>query len=214
MTSFASSAVALRPAGERDGASECWSLRGRFARPRTSWVSHLPEDVQYGKVVGHGLNLAELARNPRLDENFNQNLNKNQKLPLEDESFDAVLCCVSIQYLQYPEQVFAEVYRVLKPGGVFIVSFSDRMFWTKAIEAWRESGMRGRANLVRSYFRAVPGFTDPEVIHSDGTAAAPPLYKQILEQMGILRGVAGGTGDPFRAVVAYKLRRPDAPAPA
>jgi SAM-dependent methyltransferase len=43
----------------------------------------------------------------------------------------AALCCCSVQYMQQPERVFAEVYRVLKPGGVFILTFSNRMFYDK-----------------------------------------------------------------------------------
>ena len=69
----------------------------------SSWVSHLPDDVEFAHVEGHGMNAAELAKNPRLDHYFWQNLNQNPKLPLEDADFDAVLIAVSIQYLQYPE---------------------------------------------------------------------------------------------------------------
>jgi ubiquinone/menaquinone biosynthesis C-methylase UbiE len=60
-------------------------------------------------------------------------LNEQPQLKAKDGSFDAVVCCVSVQYMQYPERVFAEIYRVLKPGGVCIMSFSNRMFYQKAI---------------------------------------------------------------------------------
>lgn len=62
-----------------------------------------------------------------------QNLNEEPELKAKDGTFDAVVCCVSVQYMQYPERVFAEIYRVLKPGGVCIMSFSNRMFYQKAI---------------------------------------------------------------------------------
>ncbi|MGB3136650.1 MAG: class I SAM-dependent methyltransferase, partial [Nodosilinea sp.] len=97
----------------------------------SSWVSHLPEDVTFEQVEGHGMNGEELARNPRLNRYFVQNLNENPALPLADQSFDAVLNTVSVQYLQQPEAVFSEIYRVLKPGGIAIVSFSNRMFYQK-----------------------------------------------------------------------------------
>lgn len=71
----------------------------------SSWVSHLPKEVKYNKVVGHGLNAQELAKNPRLDYFFVKDLNQDQKLELESSSFDAVLCTVSVQYLQQPEKV-------------------------------------------------------------------------------------------------------------
>ncbi len=118
-----------------------------------SWVSHLP-DREYARVVGHGLNGAELAANDALDDWFLQDLNDDQRLPLDDASFDAVLCALSVQYLQYPGDVFAEFGRVLAPDGTLVVSFTNRMFPTKAVRAWRTADMDGRVDLVRSYCRA------------------------------------------------------------
>lgn len=71
----------------------------------SSWISHLPKEVVYKRVVGHGLNAQELAKNPRLDYFFVKDLNQDQKLELGDSSLDAVLCTVSVQYLQQPEKV-------------------------------------------------------------------------------------------------------------
>jgi SAM-dependent methyltransferase len=130
----------------------------------SSWVSHLPEEMEFAHIEGHGLNEEELGRNSRLDHNFVQDLNKNPKLPLPDGDFDAVLICVSVQYLQYPDAVFSEIHRVLKPGGIAIISFSNRMFYQKAIAAWRDGSESSRVELVKSYFTSVPGFSPPEVI--------------------------------------------------
>jgi SAM-dependent methyltransferase len=165
----------------------------------SSWVSHLPEELTLAQAIGHGMNAEELARNPRLTEFFVQNLNADPKLPLADQSVDAVLNTVSVQYLQYPEAIFSEVYRVLKPGGVAIVSFSNRMFYQKAIQVWRDGTDLERLELVKGYFRAVPGFTEPEAI---ARASQIPAFLQML-------GVAGG--DPFYAVISYRgFRRMDA----
>ena len=127
-----------------------------------SWVSHLP-DCEYARVVGHGLNEAELAANDAFDEWFCQDLNADQELPLDDDAFDAVVCALSVQYLQYPGAVFAEFDRVLDPGGVLVVSFTNRMFPTKAVRAWRTAGMDGRTDLVRSYCEA-GGLTVTDVV--------------------------------------------------
>ncbi|WJI27027.1 methyltransferase domain-containing protein [Thermosynechococcus sp. B1] len=143
----------------------------------SSWVSHLPPELSFAEVVGHGMNAAELARNPRLDRYFVQNLNEALALPLEEASFDAVLMAVSVQYLQYPEATFTEIARILKPQGVVIVSFSNRMFFEKAIQAWREGTEGDRLRLVQTYINSIPslkviethlprrwpwlGFTDP-----------------------------------------------------
>ncbi|MEN9521555.1 MAG: hypothetical protein RLZZ381_4143 [Cyanobacteriota bacterium] len=158
----------------------------------SSWVSHLPPEMQFAHVEGHGMNETELAKNPRLDHYFVQNLNQNPKLPLEDADFDAVLITVSIQYLQYPEAVLSEIYRVLKPNGVVIISFSNRMFYQKAIAAWRDGTDTERVNLVRKYFQSVDGFSEPKVIVHQPTVAG---FLQML-------GLAGG--DPFYAVMARK----------
>lgn len=158
----------------------------------SSWVSHLPEEIAFDYIQGHGMNEEELAKNPRLDSYFVQNLNQNPKLPLEDNDFDAVLNTVSIQYLQYPEAILSEIYRVLKPEGKVIISFSNRMFYQKAIAVWRDATETERVNLVRKYFQSVDGFTEPEVIVHQSPLPA------LLQMMGI------GGSDPFYAVVARK----------
>jgi SAM-dependent methyltransferase len=159
----------------------------------SSWVSHLPDELKFAYVQGHGLNAQELAKNPRFDTYFVQNLNQDLQLPLEDASFDAVLNTVSVQYLQYPEAIFAEVYRILKPDGMAIFSFSNRMFYHKAIAAWRDASESDRVELVKSYFNSVPGFSPPEAI------------VQVSQVPDLLRLIGMGGGDPFYAVIARKI---------
>lgn len=159
----------------------------------SSWVSHLPEEMTFAHVEGHGMNADELARNPRLDHYFVQNLNQNQLLPLPDQSFDAVLNTVSVQYLQRPEAVFAEIYRILKPGGFAIVSFSNRMFFQKAIQVWVEASEPQRVELVKRYFEQIPGFGKIETI------ARQPSVSPFLQMLGM------GGGDPFYAVIAERV---------
>ncbi|MBF2078635.1 MAG: class I SAM-dependent methyltransferase [Synechococcales cyanobacterium T60_A2020_003] len=158
----------------------------------SSWVSHLPDEMAFAHVEGHGLNAEELAKNPRLDHYFVQNLNQDLKLPFPDASFDAVLNTVSVQYLQYPEAIFSEIYRVLKPGGLAIVSFSNRMFYQKAIQIWRDNTEEGRVQLVKGYFDAVAGFSPPDVIERK-----PPL-PSLFQLLGM------PSGDPFYAVIAQR----------
>lgn len=177
----------------------------------SSWVSHLPQEVKYKRVVGHGLNAQELAKNPRLDYFIVKDLNQDQKLEFENCSFDAVLCTVSVQYLQQPEKVFAEVFRGLKPGGVFIVSFSNRLFYEKAISAWRDSTGYGRVQLVVQYFQCVQGFTQPEVIRKLPTEkdGAAPQNQWPLNWIMQLTGLLSSSSDPFYAVVAYRNFKPE-----
>ena len=116
----------------------------------SSWVSHLPPDARYGSVVGHGMNAAELSANPRLSRWFVQDLNAQPLLDLPSASLDAVCLCVSVQYLQRPVEVFGEVARVLRPGGIFLVSFSNRCFPTKAVAIWQALDGPDQQRLVAS----------------------------------------------------------------
>ena len=119
----------------------------------SSWVSHLPPEIAYAEVVGHGMNAEELAANPRLSRWFTQNLNRDSRLPLADGSLDAAMICVSVQYLQQPVAVLREVARVLRPGSPLVISFSNRCFWTKAVAIWRQLDDEGHAHLVEHYLR-------------------------------------------------------------
>ena len=128
----------------------------------SSWVSHLPSDIAYAEIIGHGMNAEELAANPRLSRWFIQNLNRDPILPLANDSVDAAMICVSIQYLQRPLEVLREVRRVLRLGGPVVISFSNRCFWTKAVAIWRALDDDGHAKLVEHYLRHA-GFAEIEI---------------------------------------------------
>ena len=125
----------------------------------SSWVSHLPDDVAYAAVVGHGMNAEELAANPRLTRWFVRDLNADPTLDLAAGGFDGACLCVSVQYLQRPVDVFREVRRVLRPGAPFVVSFSNRCFPTKAVAIWQAFSGPDQQRLVGAYMRAA-GFGD------------------------------------------------------
>ncbi len=139
----------------------------------SSWVSHLPE-IEYAEVIGHGMNAEELAANPRLDRWFVADLNREPVLLLDVVSCDAVLCCVGVQYLQRPIEVFTEVARILRPGAPFIVSFSNRCFPTKAVAIWRALDARGHARLIEHYMDEA-GLIDIEARVLNDSARGDPL---------------------------------------
>ena len=126
----------------------------------SSWVSHLPDHKYYSRVSGHGMNQIELQNNTQLTDFHIQNLNTEQQLPYGDEEFDLCTIAVSVQYLTSPVQVFREIYRVLKPNGTCCVSFSNRMFPTKAILAWRMLSGEDHCRLVSWYFEKAGGFRE------------------------------------------------------
>jgi SAM-dependent methyltransferase len=147
----------------------------------SSWVSHLPREVAYAHVAGLGMNEAELAANPRLDERRVQDLNLEPRVPWPDASFDAVLCAVSVQYLVRPVEVFAEVARVLRGGGKLVVATSHRLFPTKAIAAWRALPAPDRLRLVGRYLEHAGGFTGARVVDRS-PHGADPLWVVLAER--------------------------------
>jgi hypothetical protein len=128
----------------------------------SSWVSHLPDDVAYAEVIGHGMNTAELGANPRLTRWFVRDFNQDPTIPLPEASVDAAMICVSIQYLQRPAALLAEARRVLKPGAPIVISFSNRCFPTKAVAVWRALDGTGHARLVDIYLRRA-GFAETAI---------------------------------------------------
>ncbi|MCH7735788.1 MAG: methyltransferase domain-containing protein [Chloroflexi bacterium] len=144
----------------------------------SSWRSHWPQDHPKKRMVGLGLNDVEMRENPDLDGYVVHNVNINPILPFENETFDAVVITVSAQYLTKPVDTFHHVNRILRPGGVFIVSFSNRMFPTKAVLVWRNSTDRGRIDLVGSYMESAENFEDIQATFINAETSPPddPMY--------------------------------------
>ncbi len=147
----------------------------------SSWISHLPNDVVYRRVVGLGMNREELSRNKQLTSFIVQNLNTTPTLPFSDEEFDGAGCCVSIDYLTNPVAVLREVGRVLKPNAPFVVTFSNRCFPTKAIAAWLYTSDEDHLHLVAAFFRAAGNWTDIELLNRS-PKRGDPLYAVVAKR--------------------------------
>jgi SAM-dependent methyltransferase len=147
----------------------------------SSWVSHFRRPPQRLTVLG--MNADELDANPAAAARVVHDLNDEPRLPFSDTSFDAAVCCVSVDYLIHPVEVFAEVARVLRPGAPFVCCFSNRCFPTKAIRGWLYSSDEQHCEIVKQYFRAGGRWTEP---HSERRT---PLAHR---------------GDPLFAVWAYR----------
>ncbi len=150
----------------------------------SSWRSHLPPEATYARVAGLGMNAEEMRDNPQLTDFIVRDLNDGPLLPYGDDAFDAACCCVSVQYLQKPLHVFAEVRRVLKVGAPFVLTFSNRCFPTKAVDLWRQTDDRGHLQVVQRYFELSGGWRD------------------VMVQDRSSRQARRGLGDPLFAVWA------------
>ncbi len=156
----------------------------------SSWVSHLPDDVKYQRIIGHGLNKVELEKNKRLDEYWIQDLNKNQNLPLDKGSIDTCLIVAGWQYLQYPENVAHDLKRIIKPGGQLIIAFTNRAFWVKSPKIWSDSNCKNRINYIKSILIS-QGWEEPRNLCQ---TPKPNIMSRLL----------GEEQDPFNAVIAKR----------
>jgi SAM-dependent methyltransferase len=151
----------------------------------SSWVSHLPPEVGYRRVVGLGMNEKELVKNPRLDEFVVQNLNRTSELPFGDAEFDGVGICVSIDYLTRPVEVLRGVGRVLKAESPVVITFSNRCFPTKAVVVWHQLDDRGHMRLVERYLEEAGNFRNVRSLdRSPRRLFTDPLYAVIGESTG------------------------------
>ncbi len=133
-------------------------LRGRVLDLMSSWVSHF--HTAPDALVVLGMNAYELARNDQAVGGVVHDLNTHPDVPFRDRVFDAAVCCVSVDYLVRPVEVFRGVHRVLVDGAPFVVTFSNRCFPTKAIRAWLYTDDATHVEIVTEYFRRAGGWRD------------------------------------------------------
>lgn len=133
-------------------------LNGRVLDLMGSWISHFSEAPRALTVLG--MNSEELGANDHAVGAVVTDLNADPALPFADAVFDGATCCVSVDYLVRPLEVFDEVVRVLRPGAPFCVTFSNRCFPTKVIQGWAQTDDRTHIAIVSEYFRLTGPWTD------------------------------------------------------
>ena len=149
----------------------------------SSWISHLPPEMAFSRVVGLGMNEQELQVNPSLHAYTVHNLNDHPALPFADGEFDAACICVSVDYLVKPMEVIRDIGRVVTPGGPLVITFSNRCFPTKAVAIWHHLTGSGQQHLVESYLT--------EAGNWERARSLTPILE-------------GGPGDPLYAVLGNR----------
>jgi SAM-dependent methyltransferase len=155
----------------------------------SSWVSHLPTDMQYSSVIGLGLNREELQANPLLTQVMVQDLNTDTKLPMKDESVDHIICNVSIDYLVKPREICQEAGRVLKTGGVLHLAISNRCFPSKVVSRWLKISEEERRQMVADYMHF---------------AASDDGSQRVFKDISCVEVVDGKRSDPLHIVRGTK----------
>jgi SAM-dependent methyltransferase len=164
---------------------ELFPAQGVILDLMSSWVSHLPPEVEYRRVIGLGMNEVELRRNERLDSYIVQNLNTNPGLPFGEAEFDGVGICVSIDYLTKPVELLREVGRVLKVDAPLVVTFSNRCYPSKAVAVWHQLDDPGHMRLVERYLEEAGNFRKVRSLdRSPRRVFSDPLYAVVGESTG------------------------------
>ena len=148
---------------------------GRVLDLMSSWVSHLSRRPS-GGLTALGMNALELRANPVADQVVVQDLNVDPRLPFDDATYDAVVCCVSIDYLTDPVEVLREVRRVLRVGGSVVLTFSNRCFPTKAVRGWLATDEDGRVAIVRAYLERAGFEGVTTALRTERRRGRDPLY--------------------------------------
>jgi SAM-dependent methyltransferase len=149
-------------------------LDGSVLDVMSSWVSHFLDAPR--ELVVLGMNERELAANATATDRVVHDLNRDPALPFDAARFDAVTCCVSIDYLVRPIDVLSDVARVLRPGGTFVATFSNRCFPTKVIRGWLALDEEGRVDLVARYLRDTGRFDEPNAALCTPPGRGDPLW--------------------------------------
>lgn len=61
-------------------------------------------------------------------------LNVEHLAGVEDNGFDGILCSSVIEYVQKPDDLLQEAYRVLRPGGKFIISVPPKLSFVRTVQ--------------------------------------------------------------------------------
>lgn len=163
---------------------EMLPARGAILDLMSGWMSHLPPEICYARVVGVGPDGEELAQNPFLDEWRVQDLNREPRLPFADGEFDGAAMCAALHHMTRPGEVIREVGRVLKPGAPLVVSLSSRFVQRPGIACWRLLDDTGHLCLLAHHFAEAGNWTDVRCLDRTPPGGGAPLYAVIGRSLG------------------------------
>jgi methionine biosynthesis protein MetW len=91
--------------------------------------------VRESGVEIHGVDISEVAVEAARARGVDARVaSLGEPLPFADASFDVVICLEVLEHLVDPAAVVHEINRVLKPGGLALLSVPNTAFWTTRAE--------------------------------------------------------------------------------
>jgi SAM-dependent methyltransferase len=171
-----------------------------------SWNTFYPAAIlpEGTTIIVQGLNAAELAANTLATQVLLQDLNTTPTLPFSANSIDFISNVASIEYMTNPVALLAEAHRLLRPGGIIVIAFSNRCFDDKAIAIWlrRIAVGAGLADLVATWLHfAAP--SDEPWAHINSVDLTPPQQagKQPSDPLYVLVAVKGTPTPPNKCII-------------
>jgi len=101
-----------------------------------------------GDAVGLDISRGMIARARQRCPACTVSVGTAEQLPFRDATFDAVASILAFSYLQRPEAMLAESFRVLKPGGTIAVCTLGRNLLTALVPVIYRVGEKVRARRV------------------------------------------------------------------
>ena len=75
--------------------------------------------------------------------NINYQVGIAENLPYQNRTFDVVICVDVLEHVSDYCQVVSEIYRVLKPGGIFLYDTINRNFQSRFVMIWLMENLLG-----------------------------------------------------------------------
>lgn len=132
--------------------------------------------ARIGRIVGVDATPEAVDGNATVDEVVLSDLDN---LPFTNGTFDAVISLWVLEHLHHPDRVFAEVTRVLKPGGVFL--FVTPYSYSYVLLAKRLAGAR----LTRWILDRLYGRTEDDTFHTDYLANTERDIRRLAAQVSL-----------------------------
>jgi ubiquinone/menaquinone biosynthesis C-methylase UbiE len=106
-----------------------------------------------GKAIGLDISRGMILRARSRCKGGDATLATAEKLPFQDNSFDAVASLLAFSYLQKPEDMLGESFRVLKPGGIISICTLGQNIFTSFVPLIYRIGERMKIRRVgMAYF--------------------------------------------------------------